>query len=80
MKFIDKLIRNYVKNHEGLRNNIVTDWANGAEIATYNIKDSEVNLNNVCMIYSSITNCRVDTLTNSIFKDSPVHFTYDDKN
>jgi hypothetical protein len=69
-KFIDKWVFNYVRKSEKLQTDIVTDWTKGVEIATYHIKDSEITLGNVNMIYSTITGCTIKEIKNSVFEDS----------
>jgi hypothetical protein len=51
-KLINKLILNYVRKNRDLQNQIIADWSNGYDIKKYYIKDSELTLSNVNMIYS----------------------------
>jgi hypothetical protein len=78
-QFINNKVLDYVKNNKELENNIVAQWSNGAEIATYNIDNSEVTLENINMIYSSITGCRINEVKSSVFKNSPITLIYDEK-
>jgi len=69
-----KWILDYVKKNKNLQEAIVEDWSKGGEIATYHIKDSEVTLQNVNLINSIITGCRLNEVSNSQFTDSEVKF------
>lgn len=71
-KLFDKWVLNYVKKNTKLQNEIVSIWSGGNEIKMYYIKDSEVTLSNVNMIYSNITNCTIKDINQSIFKESPI--------
>lgn len=78
-KYLERFIINYVFKNKHLQNEIVAMWSGGNGIATYHIKDSEVTLANVNMIYSSIVGCTVKAIKDSVFKDSPIEFKVDGK-
>jgi hypothetical protein len=72
-KLIEKWILKYVTKNKNLQNEIVSIWSGGNEIKKYYIKDSEVTLSNVNMIYSTITGCIIKEMTHTILKDSPMY-------
>lgn len=63
-KLMNKIALKIVNSNQQLQEEVVLEFAKGREIATYNVNNSEVTIENVILLNSMVTN--------SVFKNSPL--------